>query len=324
MILASVGGVVMVVGLGGGDTCATLAAADAVASVQTPDSGISYWPMLIGGLAAALFAGSGWWRLRRVPVRPWRFGPGTGILTFILAIVLGGIAGGIALSVTGVDPESPESVGLLLPVMLAGWLAQLAAAACLPWVRLGVEGRRTSIDRRMPRRGAVCPDRRRSRWSAALVGGVGLRRFWPMPLAAAAIAGVLWQVLTDHPPVPIAHDLLRQLADAGPTPGAIATVVAVIVLPAVVEETLYRGLLQESFRRARLFSSGAPWQSIVLASLVFTVMHLGAVDPHGLAGLFVLSLGFGWAYARTGRLTASITMHMGFNAGNILLTVPWI
>jgi len=61
-----------------------------------------------------------------------------------------------------------------------------------------------------------------------------------------------------------------------------------------------------------------------LASLVFTAMHVGAVDPHGLAGLFVLSLGFGWVYAKTGRLTASITMHMAFNAGNILLAVPWL
>jgi membrane protease YdiL (CAAX protease family) len=324
MIFASVGGVVMVVDSAAGNSCATLAAADATAATQSADGWISFWPILVGGLAAAIFAGSGWWRLRRIPVRPWRFGPGTGILTFILAIILGGIAGGVVISVTDVDIETPESVALLLPVMLAGWMAQLIAASCLPWVRLFVEGRRTSIDRRMPRRGAVCPDRRRSRWSAVLVGGVGLVLFWPMTLAASAIAGILWQMLTNHAPVPIAHDLLRQLAEAGPTTAAIATVAAVIVLPAIVEETLYRGLLQESFRRARLFSSGAPWQSIVLASLVFTVMHLGAVDPHGLVGLFVLSLGFGWAYARTGRLTASITMHMAFNAGNILLAVPWI
>jgi membrane protease YdiL (CAAX protease family) len=312
----------MVVEAAVGGTGATVSAAEAGAA----DWGdrFSSWPLLAGGLAAAIFAGSGWWRLRRVPVRPWRFGPGTGVLTFLLAIVFGAIAGGLAVLVTGVDAEAPETLGMLLPVMLAGWVGQLVAAACLPWVRRIVEGRRSSVDRRMPRRGAVCPDRRRSRWSAALVGGVGLVLFWPMTLAAAAVAGLLWQAMTGHGPAPIAHDLLRQLTEAGPTTGAIATVVAVIVLPAVVEETLYRGLLQESFRRARLFSSGAPWQSIVLASLVFTVMHLGAVDPHGLVGLFVLSLGFGWAYARTGRLTASITMHMAFNAGNIVLAVPWV
>ena len=101
----------------------------------------------------------------------------------------------------------------------------------------------------------------------------------------------------------------------------IAVAASVIVFPAVIEEVLYRGLLQESLRRARLFSCGAPWQSIVLASLIFTAMHIGAVDPHGLAGLFVLSLGFGWAYAKTGRLTASIVMHMAFNAGNLILVM---
>jgi membrane protease YdiL (CAAX protease family) len=282
------------------------------------------WPIIVGAFAAVVFAGSGWWRLRRIPIRPWRFGPGTGLVTFVIAIIVGALAASVATRVMGVEITDQSPLSSLLPIMLVGWLAQLAAAACLPLVRRVVDPPMTFRDYRMPRRGSGCPDRRKPRWVAVIVGLFGLAFFWPMTLAAAGLTGMLWQFLTSEPPSVIAHTLLGQLAEAGPSAISVSTIVAVIVLPAVVEEILYRGLLQESLRRAKLFSSGAPWQSIILASLVFTAMHVGAVEPHGLAGLFVLSLGFGWVYARTGRLTASITMHMAFNAGNILLAVPWL
>ena len=243
-------------------------------------------------------------------------------MTFVLAVLAGAVAASIAGAVTGVEPDLSESPASLLPIMLAAWFGQLAAAASLPLVRSFVEPDHHSGDGRMPRRGSVCPDRRRPRWAAGVLGLVGLALFWPMTLAAATIAGVLWQSLTGNPPSEIAHALLAQLASEGPSAIVVTTAAAVVVLPAVVEEVLYRGLLQESFRRAKLFSSGNPWLSIILASLIFTAMHVGAVEPHALVGLFVLSLGFGWAYARTGRLTASITMHMAFNAGNIILAVP--
>ncbi|MDP7029190.1 MAG: CPBP family intramembrane metalloprotease [Phycisphaerales bacterium] len=301
-----------------GRVAAAPTAGDSVAS------GPSWIPVIVGGLAAAVFAGSGWWRIRRVPVRPWRFGPGTGLATFALAVLVGAIAASVAEAVMGAEPDPSGPVSMLLPIMLVAWVAQLATAACLPWVRGFVEPDHHSGDGRMPRRGSVCPDRRRPRWAAGVLGVVGLALFWPMTLAVAMIAGLLWQSLTGHAPSEIAHTVLAQLAAEGPTAATIATSAALVVLPAIVEEVLYRGLLQESFRRAKLFSSGNPWHSIVLASLIFTAMHVGAVEPHALAGLFVLSLGFGWAYARTGRLTASITMHMAFNAGNILLAVFWV
>ena len=60
---------------------------------------------------------------------------------------------------------------------------------------------------------------------------------------------------------------------------------------------------------------------MLIVSAFFAVMHIGNSEPHAVAALFVLSLGFGWAYERTGRLTAPIVMHMGFNAGNLAITL---
>jgi membrane protease YdiL (CAAX protease family) len=288
---------------------------------MNPGMGVPVWTIIVGGVAAAIFMGSGWGRLRRVPVRPWRFGPGAGVLTFLLAVVAGAICGGIAAEQVGIEDSLPPTLGQLLSIMGASWLGQFVAASCLPLVRGAVDPPTYGSGRGLPRRGVVCPDRRRSRVHAGFVGILGLALFWPMTLAAAAIAGVMWHWLSGHPPSIVAHDLLRQLETEPPSSIRFAVAASVIVFPAVIEEILYRGLLQESFRRARLFSSGAPWQSIVLSSLIFTAMHVGAVDLHGLVGLFVLSLGFGWAYAKTGRLTASIVMHMAFNAGNLLLVM---
>ncbi|MDP6479526.1 MAG: CPBP family intramembrane metalloprotease [Phycisphaerales bacterium] len=307
----------------GGVWGATIAAPTELTVPETvdPATGTPLWAFVAGGIAAAIFAGSGWGRLRRVPVRPWRFGPGAGVLTYVLAVLAGAVMGGVVAVVMGIDPAESPTLGELLPVMLASWGGQLAAACCLPWVRAVVDPPMPGDTRRMPRRGVVCPDRRRSRLYAGLVGLVGLLLFWPMTLAAAGIAGMLWQSLSGDPPSTMAHELLRQFEAEPSTAIRLGMAASVIVFPAVIEEILYRGLLQESFRRANLFGCGAPWQSVVLASLVFTAMHVGAVDPHGLAGLFVLSLGFGWAYAKTGRLTASITMHMVFNAGNLVFVM---
>ena len=82
---------------------------------------------------------------------------------------------------------------------------------------------------------------------------------------------------------------------------------------------LYRGLLQESLRRHRVLMGGSPWGSIIIASIFFTLMHIGAADWPGLPSLFVLSLGLGWVFTRTGRLVAPITVHILFNGFNLLL-----
>ena len=95
-------------------------------------------------------------------------------------------------------------------------------------------------------------------------------------------------------------------------------VVMIVLLVAVVpimEEILYRGILQRVLGALGL--SAAP--AILLTSVIFALMHVGAARVHALPALFVLSIGFGWAYEKTGRLIAPMVMHMLFNAGNLVL-----
>ena len=66
--------------------------------------------------------------------------------------------------------------------------------------------------------------------------------------------------------------------------------VCVVIGAPVLEEVLYRGVIQEAIRRAGL----RPGPAVLVTSLLFAIMHMSAVPGHALLALFVLSLGFGW------------------------------
>ena len=53
-------------------------------------------------------------------------------------------------------------------------------------------------------------------------------------------------------------------------------------------------------------------------------MHLTIVEPYALVVLFVLSVGLGWAYEKSGRLTAPVTMHLLFNVANLALAFLFV
>jgi membrane protease YdiL (CAAX protease family) len=113
------------------------------------------------------------------------------------------------------------------------------------------------------------------------------------------------------------HDLLQFLqGHPGKLDVLLAFVVAVVMAP-VVEEVLYRGLLQSALKNI----TGSSWKAILIASGFFAFIHLKvAPDPTRLVGLeamaplFALAVVLGYNYERTGRLWPSIVVHMLFNA----------
>ena len=54
---------------------------------------------------------------------------------------------------------------------------------------------------------------------------------------------------------------------------------------------------------------------------VLRAAYAGAAHASALIGLFVLSLGLGWARERSGSIIAPILIHAGFNALNIALVL---
>jgi len=90
-------------------------------------------------------------------------------------------------------------------------------------------------------------------------------------------------------------------------------VVVVVIGAPIVEELVYRGLLQQSM--ARSFGSIA---AVFLCSAFFTVVHLVPIE---FPGLFTFALILGFAFHRTKRVGFTIVTHMSFNAAGLLLVL---
>jgi membrane protease YdiL (CAAX protease family) len=156
---------------------------------------------------------------------------------------------------------------------------------------------------------------------AALLGAAAMLLCYP---AVATIGnGLAWlqAALSDAPSEALAHDTLQALAAEGWTLWSLlVAVIATTGIP-LCEEVLYRGLLQSAIAAA--LPRAGRWVAIWLASLLFVLMHLPALDASAMAGalgaLLALSLLLGLLYERTGRLAAPIAAHALFNLINLLL-----
>lgn len=87
-------------------------------------------------------------------------------------------------------------------------------------------------------------------------------------------------------------------------------VVAVVAAP-LVEELLFRGLIQTLIRSY----IGRPWLSIAMTSVLFASVH--DQMAHWPA-LFILSMAIGYVYEKSGSLWQSIFMHALFNGMSVM------
>lgn len=274
-------------------------------------------------------------------------GPGLPVIGMVAAAVLAALVIGRfrLLRMHGAprrgDPLSPiGAVGAAAGLLLVGYLgvAIVAAAAGIEagelsvpdQVRLGfaqdlpqiaiaivwiAAARRAGA--RAARSSARAGGRRVASDVGAIVAGVvGLVLAWPILAVVSAVAGLAIERLGGPSPQLVAHESLRAVADRPADLWTIGLAVQAAVLAPVIEEVLYRGCLQGAF--ARVFGRGP---AVLATSGIFMLMHVGAADPAALVALFVLSIGFGVVYERTGRLAAPIAMHALFNAANLALVL---
>jgi len=108
------------------------------------------------------------------------------------------------------------------------------------------------------------------------------------------------------------HQSLEILTDAGVGLKILIVVFAAGVVP-VFEELLFRGFFQTTLRSL----SGHPWAGIVLTSVFFAILH----PPTHIPALFMLSVGLGYAYERSGSLLRPILMHTFFNGLSVGMTL---
>lgn len=252
-----------------------------------------------------------WHRLDQAPARRAAI-PSSASLILMLAMYVLGVLGGAAaqficgIGTPGGDSPAPLGVDDIAKITLGGYVSQSIALAVY-------------FHLQRTRKSDGMLDGRMNQTTAALLGVAALTLVWPVVNAVANLAA--W--ILGQPVDAIAHDTLRQLV-AGPFDGwHILLCILVVFVAPLMEEVMYRGLLQTAL--IRLFrSSGRSrgrWPAIILTSVTFAAMHIRAVPPHGLPALFAFSVALGWAYEKTGRLIACVTMHVLFNAANLGLAL---
>ncbi len=170
-----------------------------------------------------------------------------------------------------------------------------------------------------------------TRLLAAGAGGAGLAWQWRdilvglgafvliYPIVYATQVGAVWayQYYQGTAPDPMAHQTLKQITSNANDPWAWGITLAAVLGAPIVEEVLYRGMLQS----AVLKLTGGAWSAILLTSLIFAGVHYSVVPPHTLPVLFVLSVGLGAVLERTKKLGACIVVHAAFNTLNVALAL---
>lgn len=109
--------------------------------------------------------------------------------------------------------------------------------------------------------------------------------------------------------------------DAAPPLYGAAALASLVLIQPVVEELLFRGLLQGRLAArawGRRQFAGFTLANLA-ASLVFTALHFIAHPPLWAAGVLLPSLLFGYFRDRHGSVLPAIALHVFYNAGYFLL-----
>ncbi|MBK7579973.1 MAG: CPBP family intramembrane metalloprotease [Myxococcales bacterium] len=150
-----------------------------------------------------------------------------------------------------------------------------------------------------------------------------------LPLGRPSVLGVLGALLLVFGLAPVAEimgELMHRLtsneitaskvvvnaARSASGSGVVLLVFALGVMPAVVEEALFRGLLTAPFERR--FALG-----LIVPSILFGLFHL---EPTQIAGTIVLGVAFAAARLCTGTLSTSMIAHLVYNT-TVVLTVRY-
>lgn len=238
-------------------------------------------------------------RHERTPVRIVGDGidPRAAVVVWLATWVVGQILFQLVLTVSGASIDAPTPISTLAAGVVATWAAYVGGM----W------------------------------WASQRVGTGDFRRdyvveFDPLDLVAVPV-GVLTQlVLVPVVYVPLRsiwpdtftddrlEETARDLVDRASGMSIVALVVIVVVGAPIVEELVYRGLLQHSFA-----SRVSEPVALVVVAAWFAVIHFRPIEY---PGLFVAGLVFGGCLLITGRLATAMIAHAAFNATGLLAVWP--
>ena len=92
----------------------------------------------------------------------------------------------------------------------------------------------------------------------------------------------------------------------------VEAVISVAVLPAIIEELLFRGMIYRG-----ILNKGNKQIAIIISALLFALLHM---NFNQMCYAFVMGLAFAFVIYLTDNLTVSILLHMLFNTFTVIIT----
>ena len=277
------------------------------ASVSGPEAALV---LGAGAAVAVLLVGAGVFRPRTLAWSP-RRDLNVGRVDLVLGAVVFALIGCDKLVVDWLQ----NSVGAwrLLPSVESG-LRQLSTVGALAGLMYFLV--KAALSEAGWRRSGVLP-RRPGRDVAYAAAGVVVGF---VSTTAVLMATNLIATKLGTPSPAVNHGMLTQmqtLQEQGQWAVIAELVLTAVVVGPLIEELLFRGLLQTWLLTAFGRGGGGRWATLLTAATLFGLTHLGATTWHALPGLMVFGLTLGWLYERTGSLLPGVLTHAGFNAINV-------
>ena len=174
---------------------------------------------------------------------------------------------------------------------------------------------------------------------------INLLTIWPLVMAAMILTVFLVELFSKQDYQMERHQELNLIVEHPQLPLRILIVMVAVLAAPVLEEMLFRGLFQTALRSLFEFrivsrasvegvppsnrgqdtrdteapsSQGRIWLTILISSFLFALMH---ANPSHWPALFVLGIGMGYAYEKSGSLLRPIFIHLLFNATTIVATL---
>jgi len=139
-------------------------------------------------------------------------------------------------------------------------------------------------------------------------------------LAGMAAVALYTQVNSGQGPPQISHPVLEQIVNDPKNAWSWALIAGAVFGAPIVEELIYRVFLQSALIKI----TKSPWVAIIATSIGFALMHRVGDHPvpwHALLPILMVGITCGVGYERTKRVGVPITMHVCFNALNVLLAL---
>jgi membrane protease YdiL (CAAX protease family) len=143
---------------------------------------------------------------------------------------------------------------------------------------------------------------------------VNLLTIWPLMMAAIILTISFGKLIYSQEYQIQQHQELELIMEHSQLPLRILIAIVAVVIAPVLEEMLFRGLVQTMIRSFLAIRNGA-WLAILISSGLFAIVH---ANPGHWPALFVLGVCLGYSYEKSGSLFRPMFIHSLFNAASII------